>query len=223
MSQFELTETQRKIIELLGQDERTLTEITDRLEISKSGALKQLDKLVDSNLISKKIETTEIGRESIYSLNNFTYFFSLNPESDSIIQVKTTSAFRLPFLLLEQVEQEKFKNEIKELFKRLEEPPFTILYGSVAKGEGTWKSDIDLMFLKESWSKKEKESINDIISEVNMEIDHQITSKFRTFSSFKKGNSLVEEIKDSGMIIYDDLYERSKIWQRMKKYKSITN
>ena len=223
MSQFELTETQRTIIELLARDQKTLTEITNKLEISKSGALKQLDKLVDSNLISKKIETTEIGRESIYSLNNFTYFFSLNPGSDSIIQVKTTSSFRLPFLLLEQVEQEKFKNEIKELFKRLEEPPFTILYGSVAKGEGTWKSDIDLMFLKESWSKKEKESINDIISEVNMEIDHQITSKFRTFSRFKKGKSLVEEIKDSGIIIYDDLYERSKIWQRMKKYKSITN
>lgn len=223
MSQFELTETQRKIIELLARDQKTLTEITNKLEISKSGALKQLDKLVDSNLISKKIETTEIGRESIYSLNNFTYFFSLNPGSDSIIQVKTTSSFRLPFLLLEQVEQEKFKNEIKELFKRLEEPPFTILYGSVAKGEGTWKSDIDLMFLKESWSKKEKESINDIISEVNMEIDHQITSKFRTFSRFKKGKSLVEEIKDSGIIIYDDLYERSKIWQRMKRYKSITN
>ncbi len=223
MNPFELTETQRKIIEFLAQDERSLTELTDELEISKSGTLKQLKKLVASDLISKEIKTTEVGRESIYSLNNFTYFFSLDPESDSIIQFETLSDFRLPLLLLEQVEQNTFREEIRELFNRLKEPPFTILYGSVAKGEGTPKSDIDLLFLKENWSKKEKESINDTISEVNMEIDHQITSKFRTFSRFKKENSLMKEIKESGTVIYDDLYQHSKIWQMMKRYKSITD
>lgn len=222
MGPFELTDTQRKIIELLVQDERSLTEITDELEMSKSGTLKQLKKLVGSDLISKDIKTTEIGRESIYSLNNYTHLFSIDPGSDSIIQFKTVSKFKLSHLLLEQVDQDQFKEELKELFNRLKEPPFTILYGSVAKGQGTWKSDIDLLFLKEKWSKKEKESINDTISEVNMKIDHQVTSKFRTFTRFKKEDSLTEEIRESGMIIYGELYQNSEIWQMMKRYKNIT-
>lgn len=220
---LELTHTQRRIIELLAEDERTLTEITNKLEMSKPGALKQLKKMIESDIISKNLKTTEVGRESIYSLNDFTYFISLNPNTGSIIQFKSITEFKISLILLEQVEQSTFKNEIKKLFIRLDEIPFTILYGSVAKGEGTWKSDIDLLFLQGSWSKEEKENINDTISEVNMEIDHQISSEFKTFTNFRKTSYLIEEAKENGMVIYGELYQHPEIWQTIKRYKSITD
>lgn len=218
-----LTNNQKKIIEFLAKKDRTLTEITNKLNISKAATLKHLKKLREADLISKKMETTEVGRESTYSLNDFTYLLSLDPDSDTIIQFKTKSKFKLPLLLLEQIEQKEFKEELKELFDRLEDPPLTILYGSIAKGKGTWKSDIDLLFLKEKWSDKEKGSIQDEIAEVNMKIDHQINSEFRTFPQFEKGTTLMEEVKEDGIVIYDQLYEHQEIWQKMKRYRNFSD
>ena len=221
MNPLELSERNKKIIELLTKNDRTLTEITNALGISKSGTLKHLNKLSEAELIKKNIRTTEDGRESYYTLNNYTFFFSINPNTDSIIEFKTVQPFKLKNLLLGQVPQEEFKTDLKELFNTLKNPPFTILYGSTAKGEATWKSDIDLLFLKDSW--ENKESILNTISDVNMKVKHQIKPEFRTFSKFKQNTKLMNEIKDSGKIIYGELDEHPEIWKMMKRYRNFSD
>lgn len=215
---IQLPKKQRKIIELLTSDKKTLTELTNSLGISKSGTLKHLKQLTNSEIISKKLITTEDGRESVYSLNRYTYFFSINPGTESIIEFNTHQKFILEYLLLEQVPQKQFKNELKTLFENLKKPPFTILYGSTAEGKATWKSDIDILFLKEKWD--DRESIINIISDVNMEIEHQIKPEFKNFDQFKKQTTLMEEIKDSGIIIYGELDEHLEIWKKMKRYRN---
>lgn len=218
-----LPENQKKIIELLAKKERSLTEITESLGISKSGTLKHLKSLTESKMISKIIRTTEDGRESFYSLNNYTFFFSINPTTNSIIEFRTLQIFKLHRLLLEQIPQEKFKRDLKTLFKTLKNPPFTILFGSVAKGEATWKSDIDILFLKRNWKKEERESIQNTISEVNMEIKHQIKPTLNTISQFNKNSTLATEIKESGIVIYGELNEHPKIWKMMKRYRNFSD
>ena len=215
---IQLPKKQRKIIELLTSDKKTLTELTNSLGISKSGTLKHLKQLTNSEIISKKLITTEDGRESVYSLNRYTYFFSINPDTESIIEFNTHKNFILEHLLLEQVPQKQFKSELKTLFENLKKPPFTILYGSTAEGKATWKSDIDILFLKEKWD--DRESIINIISDVNMEIEHQIKPEFKNFDQFKKQTTLMEEIKDSGIIIYGELDEHLEIWKKMKRYRN---
>lgn len=216
----QLPKKQRKIIELLTSGEKTLTELANSLGISKSGTLKHLKQLTESEVILKNINTTAEGRESVYTLNRYTYFFSINPYTGSIIEFDTHQVFELEYLLLEQVPQEQFRNELKILFKALKNPPFTILYGSTAKGEATWKSDIDMLFLKEEW--KDQESILNTISDTNMEIEHQIKPEFRTFSQFKKDTILMDEIKDDGIVIYGELDERPEIWKKLKRYRNFT-
>ncbi|MGM0405689.1 MAG: ArsR family transcriptional regulator [Thermoplasmatota archaeon] len=215
---IQLPKKQRKIIELLTSDKKTLTELTNSLGISKSGTLKHLKQLTNSEIISKKLITTEDGRESVYSLNRYTYFFSINPDTESIIEFNTHQKFILEHLLLEQVPQKQFKSELKTLFENLKKPPFTILYGSTAEGKATWKSDIDILFLKEKWD--DRESIINIISDVNMEIEHQIKPEFKNFDQFKKQTTLMEEIKDSGIVIYGELDEHPEIWKKMKRYRN---
>ena len=114
--------------------------------------------------------------------------------------------------------QQQFKSELKTLFEHLKKPPFTILYRSTAEGKATWKSDIDILFLKERWD--DPESIINIISDVNMEIEHQIKPEFKNFDQFKKQTTLMDEIKHSGMVIYGELDEHPEIWTKMKRYRS---
>ncbi len=97
--------------------------------------------------------------------------------------------------------QQQFKSELKTLFENLKKPPFTILYGSTAEGKATWKSDIDILFLKEKWD--DRESIINIISDVNMEIEHQIKPEFKNFDQFKKQTTLMEEILKTVVEYFD--------------------
>lgn len=223
MNPLQLPPPQKKIIELLAKKERSLTELSKSLEMSKSGVLKHLDKLMSSDMIKKQMVTNEKGRESVYSLKNTSYFLSLNPDNDSIIEFTTHFTFELKYLLAEQVPQQNIREEIKILLKNLKDIPFTIIYGSAAKGESTWKSDIDILFLNDIWSDQDKEDIQDEISEINMELDHQVKPIFKTFSEFKEQSSLINEIKTEGIIIYGDIFTRHEVWKVMKRYRNFTD
>jgi len=223
MNPLQLPSSQKKIIELLVKKERSLTELSKSLEMSKSGVLKHLGKLMSSDMIKKQMVTNEKGRESVYSLKNTSYFLSLIPDNDTIVELTTHSTFELKYLLAEQIPQQNIKEEIKILLKNLTDIPFTILYGSAAKGESTWKSDIDLLFLKDSWSNRDKENIQDEISEINMELDHQVKPIFKTFSVFKEQSSLINEIKKEGIIIYGDIFTQQEVWKEMKRYRNFTD
>lgn len=223
MNPLQLPSSQKKIIELLAKKERSLTELSESLKMSKSGVLKHLDKLMSSDMIKKQMVTNEKGRESVYSLKNTSYFLSLNPNNDSIIEFTTHSTFELKYLLAEQVPQQNIREEIKILLKNLKDIPFTILYGSAAKGESTWKSDIDILFLNDTWSDQDKEDIQDEISEINMELDHQVKPIFKTFSEFKEHTSLINEIKKEGIIIYGDIFTEQEVWKVMKRYRNFTD
>jgi len=218
MSLLNLPKAQKNILELLSLKNRSLTELSTQLDMSKAGALKHLDSLMGNELIRKEMIINEKGRESIYSLNRTTYLLSIDPESDSILELKTHSIFEFECLLVEQVPQQEFRDDLRTFFTEMKNKPFAIVYGSVARGEGTWKSDIDILFLGEKW--KNQERVEDNISEINMKLKHQIKPLFRTFSEFKKDDHLSREIKEDGIIIYNDLFSYPNVWKQMKRYRN---
>ncbi len=216
-------EAQKKLIERLIEGEKNLTELAKSLEMSKSGVLKHLEKLLEAGIVRKEMVTTEIGRESVYSLRRTSFFLSFDPGTSSIINIKTHSSFDPRYILTEQISQPEIRKEIKFLLNSLRDVPFTVLFGSTAQGKATWKSDIDILFLKEGWSNESIDQLKEELSGINMELNHQIKPIFKTFSEFKKGEDLLEEIKQEGIIIYGDIFDLKEIWQMMKRYKSIKN
>ena len=47
-----------------------------------------------------------------------------------------------------------------------------ILYGSVARGDNTWESDVDIAVIsKRNWDSKEKHNVYDVIAELNLKYD----------------------------------------------------
>ena len=98
-----------------------------------------------------------------------------------------------------------------------------ILYGSVAQGTGTRKSDIDLLFLKEIWSKKEKDEILNLIANASNKCDHQAKPLFKSIKEFEDmDKSLKREIKENGVVLYEKGKQWCRIKQQLKRYKIIT-
>ncbi|MEE9115972.1 MAG: hypothetical protein V3U09_03650, partial [Thermoplasmata archaeon] len=62
-----------------------------------------------------------------------------------------------------------------------------------------------------------------VVSDVNMDTRHQIKPQFFDKLQFVNSDSmLVKEIRESGTVIYCDIFERREIWEVMERYKNIT-
>ncbi len=228
-----LKSTSKKIIEMLvSEGEKSLTEIADKLGLSKPGVSKHLKELKSIEVVTEKKNKTETGIEAFYSLNHFVLTLIINPGGRSIIGFRTKGPFSPRLLLLEQVEEGEFKEDLRKLLEAVigldeeKRPGYIILFGSVAQGRGSWKSDIDLCILHRRWDEEDgasKREIEELISQVVMETKHMIKPHFVDLLEFEGGDSMLnKEIKDSGLVIYGDVYGRDNLWRQMKRYKSIT-
>lgn len=225
-----LGDTQRRIVEyLVREGERSLSHITEEMSLSKPSVSRHLKELVNLGMVKERKERTSAGRESFYSPNRFALLLVVNPDARSIVAIETRFQFSLPFLLLEQVKDKEFKEDLEALLdvisrlKEDERPIAVILFGSVAEGKGSWKSDIDVAILSLTWDGASKGKMEELISDVSMKTKHQIKPHFLEKLQFEGGEStLLKEIKQSGMVIYGDLFRRRTPWKEMKRYKSIT-
>lgn len=222
-----LNKYEKRIIELLIQNDKTLPEISAIIEISKPATSKYLKKLEEQNIIKGTYERNSVGRTIRYSLQQFQIVFSIDPINKSIIGFKADEPIDTSHLYLGYIQQKEFREEVKNYLKEIKNVDFEnymiILYGSVAQGVAHRKSDIDLLFLKESWSKKEKDGLLDLIAIASNNCDHQAKPLFKSVKEFEEiDKTLQKQIKENGII----LYEKGKQWGGIKnqliRYKIIT-
>jgi len=220
----------KKIIENLLEGSKSLTELSELMDLSKPGLQqKYLGSLKDLGIVEKKLEKTERGREAYYFLQRFSLFLVIEPENKSGISIVTSSKFRLSLLLTEQITNGEFKDDLNLLMEKIvqmndkEKPEYVILFGSVARGEGIWKSDIDIAILRFQWDKRTKQDYLNLISEITMNTKHQIKPQFFTLSEFEHNdNLLIKEVKESGIVMFGDIFGGKDLWKEMKQYRNIT-
>ena len=222
-----LNKYEKQIIELLIKNDKTLSEISDELGISKPATSKYLKKLEEQNIIKGVYEINSIGRIIKYSLQKFHMVFSIDPKNKSIISFKANEPIDNKYIYLGYIQQKEFREELKNYLKEINKVNFNdyiiILYGSVAQGSAHKKSDIDLLFLKESWSKKEKDQILEKIAAASNKCNHLAKPLFKSVKEFEDmDKTLQKQIKENGIV----LYEQGKQWGRIKnqliRYKIIT-
>lgn len=223
-------ETTKRIIESLLIGKKSLTELADLLNISKPTLQqKYLGTLEELGIVTKSLEKNSKGREAYYHLERFSLFLSINPENKRGISFTTSSRFQLPAMLLEQIPNSEFREDLILLMDRIGDvarpdgSSYIMVFGSVARGEGTWKSDIDIAVLQPQWDDGPRKAYLDLLSEITMITKHQIKPQFFSFEEFENGESaLIREIKDSGIVIFGDIFEGENIWSEMKRYRNIT-
>jgi len=218
---------EKQIIEILLQKDTTLSELTDEIKISKPTTSMYLKRLEKNGIIKGNYEKNPVGRSIRYSLQPYHMIFSINPDTKRTINFIADTYLDEDFVLLGGISQKDFRLEVKEYLKEIITSPLgeylIILYGSVAQGLGTRKSDIDLLFLKNNWSKKEKEEILDLIASASNKCQHQSKPLFKTLNEFHEmDKTLQKQIKEQGIIIFEKGKEWEKIKNQLKRYKTIT-
>jgi len=218
---------EKQIITILLKREITLSEIAAEIGISKPTTSMYLKRLEESRIVKGNYEKNHIGRIIRYSLQPFHMIFSINPDSNMAINFIADASLDEDYVLLGSVSQKEFRLEVKKYLIRIIESSLDeyliILYGSIAKGFGTRKSDIDLLILKDNWSKKEKDEILDLIANASNQCTHQAKPLFKSIQEFEDmDNSLQKQIKENGIILYEKGKQWARIKQQLKRYKSIT-
>ena len=219
--------SQKRIIELLLIDDKTLPEIAHELGLSKPGTSKYLKKLEELNIVKGTYERNTEGRTIRYGLKPFHMIFSINPQSKITLNFKADDILDMKFLLLGYIPQKEFRNEVKHYLNQISKVDFgsylIILYGSVAQGSANRKSDIDFLILKDNWTKKDKEKILQQIAKATIHTKHQAKPQFLSFNKFKDmDKTLKKEIIDNGIIVYEKGEQWDKIKQKLRRYKNIT-
>jgi predicted nucleotidyltransferase len=215
----------KKIINMLLKGEQSLTGIAKAINISKPTALKYLNTLENIGLIHSKINKTKIGREKKYKLGTFSTFFSLDFDR-GVISFTNKDYLNIHNVLVGQIGQKQFRNAVDtylaEILKQLKLDFSCIIFGSVARGEATAKSDIDILLISErKWDRKNKDNVMKALYKGVVKSQIQAKPMFLTLSAFieKKGR-LIQMIKNEGLIVYDQL-KSDQLWKAMKRYWNI--
>jgi predicted nucleotidyltransferase len=218
-----------KIIDELLKGERSLTELSTALKISKPTLHQRyLKDLLNAQVIRRKEYRTSKGKEVSYALEYFTVHLSIDPSMGTCISFMNHNGMDPEAFLVSQVAQTEFHEDLSKLVHGLigtkgHRPDMLIMYGSIARGEGREKSDIDLLFLKEGWREEEKESIIDLLSRIALITTHQISPTLMTTQEFLKGSGrLFDEIRENGMVIYQGKSPEGRVWKELKRYRGIS-
>ncbi len=217
---------EKQIIELLLQKDITLSEIAAEIGISKPTTSMYLKKLEEFGIIKGNYEKNHFGRIIRYSLQPFHIIFSIDPNAKRTVNFIADTHLDEDFILLGAISQKEFRLEVKEYLSNIItsslDEYLIILYGSVAQGVGTRKSDIDLLFLKNNWSKKEKNDILNLIATVSNKCNHQAKPLFKTVKEFEEmDKTLQKQIKENGINLIDKGKQWDRIKNQLKRYKII--
>lgn len=220
------SETPGKILHELAKGERTLAELSAAAGISKQGVLKHLNSLEDEGMVKSRLEKRDRGRVKIFSLSDFTELTSISRKG-FIISFKSDSYLDPRYPLAGQILQAEFRKQVKKYLEAIEatgtHPLSVVIFGSVARGEATWKSDIDALFLTENWTEKKKEEFLDALSDATVreeEVERSLNPNFRDYSELDSQESFMEEVLSDGMLVYTT-EEVDPTWKHLKRYRSI--
>lgn len=219
------SETPKKILQELSKGEKTLTELANAAKISKQGVLKHLNSMEEKKMIESRLEKDENGRTKIFTLNDFTELTSINKEG-FIISFKSNSYLDPRYPLVGQIPQTEFRKQVKKYVEAIDSigisPLSVVIFGSVARGEATWKSDIDALILTDKWTEEREENILDILSDVTVEkkdVERSLNPNFLNYSKISSEKSLIEKAKTDGILVYTT-EEVDPTWKHLKRYRS---
>lgn len=222
-----ISERTTKVLGLLANRKMTLTELQRELEVSKPMALKVLSRLEREGLVRSHMKKTRKGREKVYVLEPFSVILSYSIEDRALLAFRSQRPLSLEEPLIGQIVQPEFQEAVEAYLEAIpsgnwEDGMAVILFGSVARGEGTRKSDIDLLFVANGWTKKEKEMLRNVLADNVHKAGFQVVPHFWAKNKLLGDRSnMAKAIREEGMIVLAR-GEVSDIWRTLRRYRSIS-
>jgi len=181
-----LDEAELKVLTLfLDLNRHYFAEIVKKTKLTRPRTLRVLRKFVARGLF----ETKDEANIKYYSLRNIESSFSIL----SYVEYNKT----LKFLK----KHKTIKRALDMLKEKFSEPLISVVFGSYVKGYATRESDVDLLLIKENFSKQEIRKIEDILDLINGRTGLKINPHLMKLSEFSSSNALVKEVVDNHILL----------------------
>lgn len=232
--------TRKALLEALIEETRSLSDLEARTGVTKPTLSKHLHDLEERGLVEKTMKTTARGREARYALRTYTAFSHIDPRKGALLAFESHDDWDLRFPLVEQVPQAEFRRDLRAYLDHLvgawegrADGPLVVLYGSVARGEGTWKSDIDwIVVLDPRGGQVEtrgrepsatERRVRDALADAASEAEHALKAEFVSRTKFvERQDGIFGEAKREGLIVFGDLWGAWDLWKLVTRYRRIT-
>lgn len=218
----------KRILDLLLAGSQSLSDLARETQLSKPTLTPQLKALEELGVIAKSEDKTTEGREVRYTINPASVHLEFNPENGTAISWASQGRAAPDFPLTSQIVDKALRAEILLALRRVRAElshVFVILFGSVARGEATWKSDIDLLFVlpdDAANNSDRRERIKDILALVQEDVAHAVRAHFATRSEFLSSRRAIEsDAAEEGLVLHAS-DEESELWRRMTRHASIS-
>lgn len=181
-----IKEAELKVLQIfLDFHKHYFAEISKKTTLTRPRTMRVLRKLTKQSILEQKPEANV--KFYHFKRNNFTY------TTLSLIEYNQTSSF---------LEKNKtLRRALEMLEENYTESLITTIFGSQVKGTQTKHSDIDLLLIKENFSKKETKEIEDIIDLINGRTGLKLSPHLMTLNEFNKKNNLAKEVIENHIII----------------------
>lgn len=227
-----LRPTSRRILEALIGGRRSLTELSAATGLKKQSLAPYLRALAELGFLEHVTTSTPTGREVHYELLAGSLHLEVRPEAEAFIAWRSVGAVHHDFPLLSQIRDPGVRTEVLSTLAGLRarltsyegfwSEAFIVLFGSVARDEATWKSDIDLLFVTRSEERSRyEEAMLDGLAVLQDQLEHPTRAHFATREGFLRRPGVIErEAAREGMVLHDPWGE-SELWKAMGRYKRI--
>lgn len=218
-----------RIVSALVQGRRSLTEIAAAVRTSKPTVLATLRRLEEAGWVEREEVRDARGREVFYALRAGSIHIDLRPEAKCIVAWASPGAIDEHFPLTAQIKELDVRGEVLTALRRIKRDlgrdwrRFTVvLFGSAARGELTWKSDIDLAFIFEREADDEAiQAVYDGAAEVQELVSHRIRIHMVPREAIPLGKgALVQEILREGIVVSGE--RDDPLWSMMTRHSGIS-
>lgn len=222
----------KRILEALLAGRRSLTELSAATGVAKPSLLPTLRRLTEFGWIKREEVRAPTGREVYYSLQAGSLHLELRPETGVAIAWVGRGSVDDLFPLASQVSDPATRAEVLVALKLLrskmrgsfEIPAFSIiLFGSAARGQITWKSDIDFLFVmhRDGDPNALYDNIVNHVADLQEFVTHPVRAHVVELDDFMQGKgTIAKEAANEGIVLF--ARRETPLWSKMGRYRAIS-
>jgi predicted nucleotidyltransferase/DNA-binding HxlR family transcriptional regulator len=221
----------RRVLGALLTGRRSLTELAAVMGVAKPSLQPTLKRLAELGWIRREEIRAPTGREVYYSLQSASLHVELRPEHGVAIAWASAGPIDDDFPLASTVGDVTVRQEILVALRLLREKmrglfaknAFSIvLFGSAARGEMTWKSDIDLLFIEHYEDPGPLyDHIQNCVADIQDFVTHPVRAHFVSLDEFMRGKkAIAKEAAREGLVLHAQ--REAPLWAKMEKHRAIS-
>lgn len=232
VSELLFRKSSRAILRHLSGGPLTLTQLSSAVGSAKPTVLRAIEPLVREGFVIARDKETPVGREREYEARAF----SLHWSTQYGVNVEWCGKGNVPFrhALTCQIPAEDVRSDVIRIIQAVEDlgaVRFIILFGSTARGEQNWKSDIDVLFLLTGdphGIRTMREHIRGELADPDLSLTRRYEAFFETVADFLSADKpVIRASKEDGIVVYGDPDPGKgaggvEVWHSLQRYKPIS-